>query len=290
MTESVYLTDKKGLSSTSAAYLANISKEILQSTEERLDNINFLNITVELINGDKKTLQNGFTAVDTLDSDIQKVAELHAFNAWTREGIKNKQELLNQVSALDVYRYAKLKDIKLPEQPNKAKLVTEEDILDEMDIKTRNRFLELEAFAAAYGQLIHPGGAISDARERAFYRIQVPNEIKGDGRDMVIYNYTPAVESSKIDETFLALQNKYRQYEKELNSIKYSNKEKVAIRNAEITKKYQNELKAYNNTMDELRAEFDTWQIQERERISNLKIVIPERLQKTYEYLESLGK
>lgn len=288
--ESIYLTEGKGLTSSSANYLANISKEILKSIEERLDNINFLNITVELINGDKKTLQNGFTAVDTLDSDIQKVAELHAFNAWVREGIKNKEELLNYVTSSDIYKYAKLKNIDFPEHPSKDKLVTEQDIIDEMDIKSRNRYLELEAFAAAYGQLIHPGGAISDARERAFYRLQVPNEVKGDGRDMVIYNYTPAVESSKIDETFLALQNKYRNYEKELNSIKYSIKEKVATRNTEITKKYQNELKAYNNTMDEFRAEFDTWQIQERERISNLKIVIPEKLQKTYEYLESLGK
>lgn len=288
--ESIYLTEGKGLTSSSASYLCNLAKEELKETEAKLKNLSFVNESVELINGDKKYLRYGCSVPEILEGYLQKIAEMHSFNAWFREGVKSKERAIAKIENLNVYDYINIKQLPTPATPTRGKLVTEQDIIDEMDIKTRNRYLELESFASTFGQAIHPDGEVAEARELLLERVQLPNRVSGNGRDMVIYNYTPSADVNKVNSVYLSLQNKYRQYEKELNSIKYSIKEAVNRRNLAINQKYQTEIQQYNNTMDELKNEMDIYVNKERERISNLKIVIPERLQKTYEYLESLGR
>ena len=46
----------KGITSTSANYLANLAKEVAKGVSTKLANISFVNKTVELINGTKKDL------------------------------------------------------------------------------------------------------------------------------------------------------------------------------------------------------------------------------------------
>lgn len=288
--ESVYLTEGKGLTSSSANYLANLSKEQLKETKAKLKHLSFVDKSVELINGNKKALRFGCGDPKALEGYLEKIAEMHSFNAWIREAIKAKEALLNNLILIDVYKYCEIKGIELPEAPEKSNTISERTIIDEMDIKTRNRYLELEAYASTFGEYIHPDGRIADAREDMLERIELPNEVDGEGRDMVIYSYTPSADPELVNEVYLSLQNRYRDYEKQLNAIKFNIKEQVNKRTLEANAKYREEQIKYNDAMDIIRHDLRTYLTEERERISNLKIVIPERLQKTYEYLESLGK
>lgn len=285
---SVYLGEK-GMTSTNANYLANLAKEISKKDETKLRKVSFVNSSVELINGSRKTLNSGWTNIAELEVCLNRISNMNAFCAWVREAIKAKENALKTIENLSLNGFCKLKNIELPEEPE-VTLLTEQDIINKMDIKERNRYLELEAFAATFGKYIHPDGTISRAREDAFYREEAPNEVDGTGRDMVIYNYSPSVSTLELDKVFISLQNKYREYEKQLNAIKFDIKEKVNAQNMLLVQEHNKELDAYHQKMQSIRNALKLYVTKGREEIANLKIVIPEKLQSTYEYLNSLGK
>lgn len=285
---SVYLGEK-GMTSTNANYLANLAKEISKKDETKLRKVSFVNSSVELINGSRKTLNSGWTNIAELEVCLNRISNMNAFCAQVREAIKAKENALKTIENLSLNGFCKLKNIELPEEPE-VTLLTEQDIINKMDIKERNRYLELEAFAATFGKYIHPDGTISRAREDAFYREEAPNEVDGTGRDMVIYNYSPSVSTLELDKVFVSLQNKYREYEKQLNAIKFDIKEKLNTQNMLLVQEHNKELDAYHQKMQSIRNDLKLYVTKGREEIANLKIVIPEKLQSTYEYLNSLGK
>ena len=285
---SVYLGEK-GMTSTNANYLANLAKEISKKDETKLRKVSFVNSSVELINGSRKTLNSGWTNIAELEVCLNRISNMNAFCAWVREAIKAKENALKTIENLSLNGFCKLKNIELPEEPE-VTLLTEQDIINKMDIKERNRYLELEAFAATFGKYIHPDGTISRAREDAFHREEAPNEVSGTGRDMVIYNYSPSVSTLELDKVFVSLQNKYREYEKQLNAIKFDIKEKLNTQNMLLLQEHRKELEAYQQKIQSIRNDLKLYVTKGREEIANLKIVIPEKLQSTYEYLNSLGK
>lgn len=285
----IYLGDK-GITSTSANYLANLAKEVIKTTEAQLINISFLNKSVELINGSKKALRIGYSDLDGLESLLTRIANMNAFCAWMREAIKARENELKKIDSLTMEQFCEIKGIEYPERPTTPDTVTGETVLNEMNIKEKNNYLRLEAFAATFGKYIHPEGAISRAREDALYHEQVPNEVRGDGRDMVIYSYVPSVAIFKLDSTFVELQNKQREFEKQLNAIKYHAMEEANKRTSAAMQKYKEEYDNYSKRISEIRSDMIIYISNGREEIANKKIVIPEKLQDTYEYLEGLGK
>lgn len=287
MKQSVYLGET-GLTMSSGTYLCNLAKETIKLDMTVLKNISFTNKSVELINGEAKVLRKGFTALHDIKTLISRIGQNHAFCAWVREAIKAKEELLCSIDNMSIYDYASEKGIILLAEPEKEKQVTEEDIISEMNIKERNQYLYLEAMASAFGTYIHPEGSVSAAREDVILRTQVPHDVDGEGRDMVIYSYEPSISINDMNGTFLELQNEWRDYEKQLNAIKFSIKEKVNQRNLAINQKYQKERQAYVDFMDNIRNDLRTYILETREKASNLKIVVPEKLKSIYEYLESL--
>ena len=286
---SIYLGDK-GITSTSANYLANLAKEVIKEAEAKLNNISFLNKSVELINGNKKTLRVGTADVDGIETLLTQIANMHSFCAWVREAIKARDEALARIETLTLNQFADIKGIELPEHPESPRTICDVEILNEMNIKEKNNYLRLEAFASTFGKYIHPGGKIASAREDMLYRINVPNEVDGEGRDMVIYSYAPSGAPAAVNKAFLALQYQHRDYEKQLNAIKYHAKEEANKRNSAAQTKFKEEYEQYSREMQKIRQEMTLYINNGRENIANLKIVIPEKLQDTYEYLESLGK
>lgn len=287
--ENIFLTEGKGITSTSANYLANLAKETLKQAESQLNNLSFVTQEVELINGTKKVLRRGHKSVN-LESLLKKIANMHSFIAWVREAIKFKESLLEEVKSLNSSsEFAKRFNLEVPQCEETKDLLTEKDIISEMNIKERNQYLTLEAFASTFGGYIHPEGKISHARENVLFRTQCPCEVDGEGRDMVIYTYTPEISASEIDSTFMSLQSQYREYERQLNAIKFSIKEKLNKRNLEINLYNKKVKEDYNQKCSIFLEELSNRVRTEQERISKLKIVIPEKLQDTYEYLESLG-
>jgi hypothetical protein len=92
---------------------------------------------------------------------------------------------------------------------------------------------------------------------------------------------------------FLELQNQYRSYEKELNQMKAEIKDSINIISLERFDEHQRqcdawqaEHKIWEANWDKLRNQFLTWRTNELERISNLKIVIPNDLKDTFDIIK----
>lgn len=286
----MYFDEKNGITSTSANYLANLAKEEIKKNEAKLANVSFVNKNVELISSTNyKPLRRGWKDITAIPTMLAEIANLNAFSAWMREAIKAKEELLKQLDHFTVEDYCKIKGIEYPESFERKQYVTEEDIIAEMNTKSRNNYLRIEAFAATFGKYIHPDGKISLAREEALYREQVPNEVSGDGRDMVIYSYESSIETSKVDDLFMKLQSNQREYEKQLNAIKFQIKEEVTNRNLAIDREYKEKMEERFRILAKLQQETRIYVNEKRNEIASLKIIVPEKLQDTYTYLNSLG-
>lgn len=287
---SVFLAKDGLLTSTSANYLANLAKEQSKQITKRLDSISFVNKTVELINGTSKPLRNGWKTVASLEDDLKKLSNLMSFNAWVREAIKEKDALLISNNSMSLEDFCKLTGEEYPEAPNRPKTVQQEDIINEMSIKERNRYFTLETFAATFGSYIHPNGNIAIAREQLLHRQEEPNEVQGEGRDLVIYGYTPSLPTTEVAHCYISLQNSYREYERQLNAIKASLKEEVNRRNLKTQREYSEALHEYTAKKSVLEQKLSIYLKERQEEISKLKIVLPDQLKDTYEYLNSLGK
>lgn len=281
-----FLTEKGGITSTSANYLCNLAKEQIKNLETKLKNISFLNKEVSIISSqESKLLRKGISTLDDAQEIIEEIGKLKAFNAWMREAIKAKENL--EVMSFPDWREANNCEL---ESPTPDESIATDNILDEMSVKERQYYLFVEAMAATYGQYIHPEGSISKAREDFLYHQEVPTEISGSGRDMLVYEYTPSIKAQDLNGNFNKLQNKYREYEKTLNSLKSQIKEKIHKRNGDSNKKYAMELEQYNIRYKELSTQYNQYRIEEEKKIAATQIVIPDNLRGTYELLNSLGK
>lgn len=295
----VYFSNE-GLTSTTANYYANIAKELQMAASERLNNVQMYNTSVAVIGSREKQLMSaGLRDLTFITLDLPHLASLNAFCAWVREAIKEKEEQSKDVRQLTIEHWAERMGIKLPEWPSHPKdpeVITEQDVMNTWDINKRNKYLRLEAFAATYGKYIHPDGAFSKARKRAHEVVNKPITKEGVGRDMVLYYSDLTVDPQIIDSTFMSLQDQYRSYEKELNQMKAELKEAVNDLTRKAYEKYQLDVahwkeqqKLYSSELGKLQSEWVKWRTDELERISQLKITIPDALKDIFRVIQQAG-
>lgn len=288
----VYFANE-GMTSSTANFYANIAKELQKAAAERLDNVKFFQTSVAVIGSNEKQLMSGGTRDLTfVTSDLQLIASMNAFCAWVREAIKEKEAQQGVINRMDIEDWLKSNGIDIPvapEYPRDPISVSEESVINSWDINKRNKYLRLEAFAATYGKYIHPDGAYSKARKKAHTALNNPITKEGTGRDMVLYYTEPSVAIEDVDGLFLSLQSEYRGYEKELNQMKAEIKETVNGLTRGLYTTHQVALdtwkekhREYSALWTDLRAKFTTWRTNELERISNLKITIPDNLKETF--------
>ena len=154
----------------------------------------------------------------------------------------------------------------------------------------RNRYYELETLAAVIGEAIHPGGSLANAREALEHRLQAPNEVKGNGRDALIYTYTPTVAPETVDDLYFSLQKLHRETQASLNSIKFECEKAVKSSLLSAKTEYANATKAYSERLEVLRAELSKYRSEQARAIGDYKIVIPESLRSIYDEVSHLGK
>ena len=295
----VYFSNE-GLTSTDANYYANIAKEMQKAAIERLNNVKFFRTSVAVIGSqDKQPMSVGTEDITFISDDLTLVASLNAFCAWIREAIKEKDQQLNKINSTEMYVWANEYGIKLPtspDMPNSPKIYTEQDVIDTWDINKRNKYLKYEAFAATYGKYIHVDGAYSVARKQAHKALNNPITKEGTGRDMVLYYTEPTVDIDMVDNMFMCLQDTYRSYEKELNRMKAEIKDGINNLTREANERHQTALdehkiqtKAYSTALSEIRSQFITWRTNESERISKLKITIPDSLKAIFVKIKEIG-
>ena len=138
--------------------------------------------------------------------------------------------------------------------------------------------------------MVHPKQPISIARDKFNDIINNPNIIKGEGHDAIIIERTPSLSQSEVESFFMELLNKQRDYEKRLNHIKFEIKERLTKRNIEIANENKLDVHRYLTEYDLVHNEFKRLVEVERSEISKLKIIIPEKFKKTFDFLNSLGK
>jgi hypothetical protein len=293
--------NEKGITSTEGNHLCNIAKELQQAAINRLNSVKFFKTTISVIGSNEKQLMSkGNESLDFIEEDLQLVASLNAFCAWVREAIKEKEKQNDCIKQLSLEEWITLfDDIKMPEKPiypSRLPAVTEQSIIDNWDINKRNKYLELEAFASTIGKYIHPNGEYSCAREKAHNAINKPISKEGSGRDTVLYHTTPSINIEDVDNLYMFLQSKHREYEKQLNMMKAEIKESVTKLTVENNQHYENlleiyrkEYSDYNSKLLELRSQYNTWITKTLENISKYKIAIPNNLKETFNLLKKIS-
>lgn len=284
-----YLTSEKGLTSTAANYIANIAKEYIVELETKLSNIVCYNTYMELISSNNPILvehgisDENITAFETI---LKSIANIKAFSAWLREGIKAKEAMIAEVKRTYIQAYLKNKYNIDASDFTGATLKKYTPAEYDRSVNEQAKYLELETYAAVFGKFIHNDGAFNIARKK-FYEIQSkPHKIEGDGQDRIITNFRPSVNAEVLDSVYMQLQHEWRKYESELNKLKYDTEQENNKRDLEVNAENAKKLHEYKEYMQE----YNTWQTEEINRISNLKIYIPENFKETYKFLETLGE
>ena len=292
MEQNVFFSEN-GLTSTSANHVANLAKEYVQDEEMQLNSVRMVNCYVSVIGSSEKTQILKGTDDSWLrfyTESVNGVTDAKSLIAWLREAIKAKEQMLKDIDSKDIEEWAEENNITLPERPAKRSVPTREELIAELDIKERNRIYRLETEAAVIGKCIHPNGQFSDARKELHNRLSTPIEIKGEGRDALVYSYEPSCDFNDVDNIFFELQKWHRESQAELNSILFKIDERVKNEEISANAEYIEARKSYERDYDTVRAEFKLWKDKESKRVSSLKIAIPNDLKKIYERVSKLGK
>lgn len=276
-----------GLTSTSANFCANLCKEQYSMAETELAGLKLYTTTVKLLgSSDSSLIQEGKATVIDIKSKLKAIAECKSLVAWLREGIAAKERLVKEAKAMTYSDFG----IEVPERPQEPPYIEDDDVIATWSIKQRCRYYYLEACCATIGQYIHPKGTFAVERDALKKVISAPNEVSGSGRDTLIYTRKPSVELEEVENTFMNLQQTYRKYQAELNSMKHEIQTTVLKTNTEFNQRYKAELDKYNTLMDIARQELQVKINEAVAAASNLKILIPDALKHTYEEVQNLGK
>lgn len=279
---------KSGLTSTSASYLANLAQEQIKADEAWFNQLRFFGETMTLLSTGVECQSSVPTIKDlsVIDATIKRDANLYWFIAYVKEAIKAKEQAVNSLPDFSEWAQDKLEPS--PDSPNP---ISEEDVIAEFDSSKLAKYLRLQQFAALYGKLIHNRGDITSARKIAYTVANNPTHVENLATDVVIKKNELAFSLDEIDEMFNQLQATRREYDKELNKMKFEILEEVNRRNQELELQYREMYAAWRDKRLKLQSEYRSWYTQKVEEIQTTwKIVIPEELQSTLRYLQSLGK
>jgi hypothetical protein len=267
----------EGITMTSANHLCNLAKERIECLSAEWQNVHFVDIIMSTTNI-KAQSAVGRTDVKGLEETLEDIAKLRAFIAYMREAIKRKNDLFGNAELLKKYSYD------WPTKPECPRDTTFEEIFETLSIKEQNEYWAVESECITYGKMIHPGMPFAAARKELLDSLAKPAILDGN----YVYSRKPTISVSKVEDAFFALQSKHRAAEARLNAIKHSIDKRVEAENLEKSREYQQALEEYYEEYNKINAEFSTWKKEERARIEALKIIIPNALKSTYEYLTNL--
>ena len=279
---------EKGLTSTSANFIANKSKEIFEGIEKELDEFTFVNVTYKVAGAEPILVEAGKSLdwLKTKIDELDKIGKLKALNAWLREAVKQKDDAQEELRNKDMIRWLCEKEEKIMERP-RLNAVTEDMIINQMTVGERQKYLELEAQAANIGKIIHRDGSFNKARKIVKNQMG-KQDVTGVGTpSLTVSMYSSSVPVEEIDKLFMQLQDKFRKIQAELNGIKHAIKEKETKENDRLLSEYQTQQNEYDAWYKMKNAEFSQFKNNEMQRIADLKIIIPDNLKDIYEYVQN---
>ena len=182
------------------------------------------------------------------------------------------------------------------DRPTREDYLTEEQVIKTWSIGEQEKYLSLEAEAAVIGKYIHEQGELSDARIDLMYKLTHPISVNENGRDTIIYKYTPTVLQSEVDALFFELQAKHRKLQAELNGMKKTIEDTIVKHNTEVDNNYRIALQQWNVKKAELDRQMtevvEAEAAKRRElalEVQALKIVVPNRLNNIFQSLKDMA-
>jgi len=282
-----------GLTTTSANHLANLAKEAYKSAESDLNNIKFYTTEIGLLGSNSSnTLKEGVSEsyLTTIEPTLMKIASLKSLIAWLREAIKAKDRLIKEASTLSDKDIAEAINITLPEMPHPYMRLSSDDVVASWNIKQRNRYYYLDTVCSVIGSYIHPDGGYATAKDDLIKILSEKHTTSGSGRDLVIYTRIPTVSIEDVNNTFFTLQEEYRGYQAELNSMKHQIELALQEDDREKSQKEEEESKAYQADSRVISAQISNYRKEMVRKMQSLKIVIPDSLKGIYESISKIGK
>lgn len=272
---------KEGITLTSANHLCNLAKEYLESCRANIDNLRFVTETFTHPGVQPVVTSVGITNLPDVIEDVETIAKFHAFIAYMREAIKAKNQLAKEVPTWGAWVKSHYPELVEPVVPTHTSW---DEVFATKTIKEQNNYWKIEALCSALGKTIHPGRPFHEARTALYNAISKPSKMTNGG----ISTATPTVKPKEVDAIFFELQKKHRAAEAQLNAIKHSIDLEVEAINAKMdadyTEQYKNYAAQLKVALAEHRAEVDKCTAE----FQALKIVVPNDLKETYEFLSNL--
>lgn len=285
------------LTSTEAQNICNVANEVIARLTEHINSVQFYNTSItSIVSSDNEICAGvGTRSVSWIQDEIITIGKYNSLIAWLKEAIKNKEEALDELADMRLQKWSEYENYPAPKSPSRKATVTKEDVIRNLEATELNKYFTLQSKAAAIGKFIHETGSISRAKIMLNKVVAEPNKISGAGRDTVIYRYTPSVKADDVDNMFLSLMSEHRNLNAQLNFIKAKAVEEANKQNIANEQEYQKARtaysKEYNDWLDkteDLQSRFNQYIITEKEKISKLKINVPDSLMETYKSIKAL--
>lgn len=278
------LLSNKGLTSSEANHITNITKELVKD----LSSITMPLHTSLVVKGNVDYPLDENTRNEKWVENIKRVGELFSLSAWLKSGIKIKENLLDEVSNSRYYDVDKT----VYEENVIAPKVDFETYLDTLSVKDRNEYLSNEASAAHVGKFIHNFDSMRDAIDK--FR---PTSFETINNEVVTIKSSRLYTKDELINGFFDLQKQHRESEKVVNYYKAKHKEWVKVVSDEATN-LQKEVnfrnsqfqKIYADKHEQERLAFESAKREKMAEISNQKIVIPNELQDTLDFVNQYAK
>jgi hypothetical protein len=259
-----------------------------ESFELKLDSTNFLEEYITVI-GSMSETKVTFASKELLTTSrdiLKKIAELKSFIAWFREAIKEKERLTQE----NEFYCSQERLDHMKSAPTRERYLTREEIIESWTIGEQEEYLTLQTRAATIGKYIHKNTPLAKAKTELSKRINNPIEVVESGRDTIIRRYQPVATEKEVEELLIKLKKEHRSIDAQIRGIDH--KIDTTLREDKLKKDeaYANAKRAYDAKLQEIAEADSVAKLTRDKEIEDLKIVIPNNLRETYEYLQSLGK
>lgn len=279
----------KGLTSTEANHIANITKELVKGIESGVINLG-LEKTF-LVQSDNSKLQLNSPKVNSnIEADVLRIGELYSLSAWLKNAIKFKETKMDNLRRESfIFDDSNFK----LESPNVTPLdTTFETYLNSLNTKVLNEYFTNEAKAAHIGKFVHNFDSVREG-----FKSHKPFQIEQTAHGTLIYENVLVYDEEELLKVFFNLQKEHREAESKVNFIKAKYKEwakdeenkrnsllkEIFESNKSISEK--RELERKTKTL-----EFENDKKQKISDIASMKIIVPDDLQTILDFVLEYSK
>lgn len=287
-----YLGDK-GLSSSKAAHLKNVAKEMADVYGSQLQNASLFT-EVMILKGENLALDRQ-TAIPNLTEFCQNEGKIFGLSAWLGEGIKEREATLERIKKAqppEILDEPYPDQILLPEFPVEP---IEAVIKAAWTVRERAEFLSAEAMAASIGKKIHAEGKIAHWKNQV--RIEKPVRFESlNDKETVVVKRTLLYEVEAIETVFFELQQAHRQANERVNYYKarLNNELNMAkmvynSNHAALLAEHKAARSAWEKDLEIFTKRAESKRLELLNKVAHMKIVIPDDLKEILKYVESMA-